>query len=238
MAYRANRVQIFVPPTMPFTAKNIYDFYRLRNANGPNAMNVRQRLGVVLGLGPGATTHQIEQNPQFRQYFTRYQNLIYEGGLRYTNLRGRTHWPAGQIYTRFSTPVVESLRHRLTTIPKAIFASIPGIRRRSGFIAVGLTTPPVNASGPWRPTLPTSLAKRITNILKRLERAQVRANAPGVVAGAVNGQTRYARARVNPVWMPILGPPRFPALPPPAPRNNNNNNAAAIRPRRSTRRRT
>ena len=222
---------------MPFTARNIYDFYRLRNANGPNAMNVRQRLGVALGLGPGATAHQIEYNPHFRQYFTRYQNLIYVGSLRHRNLLGRTHWPTGPRYTRFSTPIVQALRHRLTTIPRVMFSSIPGIRRRSGLIAVGLTRPPVNASGPWRPTLPTALARRITNILKRLERAQVRANAPGVVARAVNGQTRYARARVNPVFVPILGPPRFPALPPPAPpANNSNNNNNAPRPRRSARR--
>jgi hypothetical protein len=82
------------------------------------------------------------------------------------------------------------------------------------------------------------MARLNLQVIAKATRIKPAANAPGVVAGAVNGQTRYARARVNPVWMPILGPPRFPALPPPAPRNNNNNNAAAIRPRRSTRRRT
>lgn len=223
---------------MPFTARNIYDFYRLQNAGGPNAMNMRQRIGVALGLGPGATSTQISHHHQFRHYLRRYQNLLHEGGLRHRNLRGRTHWPTGQIYTRFSTPIVQALRHRLTTIPRALISSIPGIRRRSGLIAVGLTRPPVNASGPWRPTLPAALARQITNILKRLELAQVRANAPGVVARAVNGQARYARARVNPVWVPILGPPRFPALPPPAPpANNSNNNNNAPRPRRRSARR-
>ena len=193
---------------MPFTARDIYNFYRLRNADGPNAIVMRQRLGLALGLGPGATSNQIERHNQFRNYFRRWQDLRDVGGLRWTNLRGRNHWPTtGRRYTRFSTPVVQALGHRLRTIPRAIFASAPLRLSRAGLISVGLSRPPHNANGVQRPALPEPLARQVGNLIRRLERMQVRenTNAP---------------------------PPRsLRALPPPPPANNN-----GPRPRRSARR--
>jgi len=202
---------------MPFTARNIYDFYRLRNAGGPNAMNMRRRIGVALGLGPVATSNQIERNPQFRQYFRRYQNLLNAGGLRYTNLQGGTQWPAGQRYIRYSTPVVRARTHHLWTIPRALQAYVPHLSRRAAQILVRLTQPSINET---RPGLPASVARRIASIVRRAEILNVRNNPFGAPV-----PRHFTNRR---------------ALPPPprAPRNNNNNNAAAIRPRRSTRRRT
>lgn len=195
---------------MPFTARDIYNFYKLQNAGGPNAMAMRQRLGVALGLGPGATSHQIETHPQFRNYFRRWQNLINAGGLRWTNLQGGTHWPAavgGRRYTRFSAPVVDARVHRLRTIPRAIFASAPLRLSRAGLISVGLSRPPHNANGVQRPALPEPLARQVGNLIRRLERMQVRENT-------------------------TAPPPRsLRALPPPPPANNN-----GPRPRRSARR--
>jgi hypothetical protein len=212
--YRANTAQIFVPPTMPFTARNIYDFYRLRNAGGPNAMNMRQRLGVALGLGPGATSNQIARHHQFRHYFRRYQNLLHEGGLRHTNLQGGTQWPAGHSYTRYSTPVVRARTHHLWTIPRALQVYVPHLSRRAAQILVRLTQPSINET---RPGLPAAIARRIASIVRRAEILQV---------------------RNNPFSAPV--PRHFTnrrALPaPPAPPANNNNNNAPRPRRRSARR--
>jgi len=194
---------------MSFTARDIYNFYKLQNAGGPNAMAMRQRLGLALGLGPDATSQQIERHPQFRNYFRRWQNLLYSGGLKWMNLQGRNRWPAavgGRRYTRFSTPVVDARVHRLRTIPRAIFASAPLRLSRAGLISVGLSRPPHNANGVQRPALPDPVARQIGNLIRRLERMQVRenTNAP---------------------------PPRsLRALPPPPPNNN------GPHPRRSARR--
>jgi len=178
----ASRVQIFVPPNLRFTARNIYDFYRLQNADGPNAMAMRQRLGQALGLGPGATSRQIEGNNVFGNYYRRYLNLVNAGGLIIRNRHGRNRWPVahppliGRLYSRYSAPIVQERAHRIRTIPRAIFASAPLRLSRAGLISVGLSRNPHNANGVQRPALPGPVARQIGNLIRRLERMLVREN--------------------------------------------------------------
>ena len=242
---------IVIPPeNMPFTAMDLHKFWKTYNAGNRETSNFRRNLAVRLGLPPGSSPEEIEQHPNFRRYYRKYQALKIRGGLKFRNLRGRTHWAPprrgrmevaapgflgpGAVYTRFSTPIVEAVPTRLYNIPRAIMATIPGIRRRAGLIAAGLAKPPVNNQGPWRPTLPPTVARRITNLLKKLEIEQARANAPGVAAGIRNARRQQNGGRVMRIGIP-LGPPRFPALPPPPPANEAGPSNPALR--RSARRR-
>jgi len=181
-------------------------------------MNMRRRLGVALGLGPGATSNRIRLNPLFRRYYTRYLNLIEIGGLRYTNLQGETREPAtrppllGRRYTRYSTPVVRAMTHRIWTIPRALQVYVPHLSRRAAQLVVRLSQPSPNGS---RPALPISIARRIASIVRRAEILNVRNNPFGAPV-----PRHFTNRR---------------ALPAPPANNNNNNNRP--RPRRSTRRR-
>lgn len=194
---------------MPFTARDIYNFYRLQNSGGPNAMALRQRLGTALGLGPGATSNRIRHHRPFGNYYTRYLNLIYAGGLRHRNLQGGNSWGTGRRYTKYSTPVVQAHTHRVWTIPRALQAYVPHLSQRAAQILVRLTQPATNGS---RPGLPSPVARQIASLVRRLEIMNVRNNPFGAPV-----PRHFTNRR---------------ALPPPPPANNNNN---APRPRRSAR---
>lgn len=228
-------VVVIPPQNMPFTAADLAKFWKTENLRTQNARNFRRNLSVRLGLPPGSNSVDIETHPNFQRYYRKYQNLKVRGGLKFKNLRGATRWvpprgrrevieapfglQAGGVYSRFSGPVIEALHTRLHNIPRAIIATIPGIRRRAGLIATGLARPVVNNQGPWRPALPAMVARRITNLLKKLEIEQARANAPGAAAAVRNARIGENRGRIMRIGIP-LGPPRFPALLPPPPAAN------------------
>ena len=159
---------------MPFTARNVYDFYRLQNAgNRPVGKALRRRLGIALGLGAGATANQIHQHGQFRQYYTRYLTLMNAGGLKHRNLQGGNSWPTGRRYSRFSTPVVQAKTHRTWTIPRALQAYVPHLSRRAAQLVMSLSQPATNSS---RPGLPVPVARQIASLVRRLEIMNVRNN--------------------------------------------------------------
>ena len=173
MAYRANKVQIYVPANMPFTARNIYDFHRLQNKRDPNAVAMRRRLGVALGLGDGATANRIRNHNQFGNYYGRYLTLRNAGGLKHRNLQGGNRWPTGRRYTHFSDPVVKAKTHRTWTIPRALQAYVPQLSRRAAQLVVSLSQPATNFS---RPGLPVPVARKVASLVRRLEIMNVRNN--------------------------------------------------------------
>lgn len=197
-------VAVFVPPTMPFMSADLNRFYRHGNYNSQAGRNIRRNLGTALGLGAGATANQIGQHPNFRRYYRKFLNLKAAGGLKPRNAHGQTKWPGtpGRNYATMSGPVVSRRNNTVKgRIASAIFSAIPGIRNRSGWIATGLTRPPVG--GEWRPVLPHDIAKYITNLVKKLEIGQVRSNAPGALALAPRNRTGRVLA------LPRLGPSPF-----------------------------
>ena len=195
---------IYVPSTRPYTARNVY-----RNVVNPPPQPLAPAHGWHPGMGPlppwlvppPLTNRQI--NAQ------RLRGIINVGGRRYTNIQGRTHYPTtGQPYRRFSPPVFDRRILQTRTTPRAIFASAPLRFSRTGLIAFGLSRNAHNSNGVQRPALPIPIARQIGQILRRLERMNVRNNPTGPLPRSLR------------------------ALPAP-PRNNGNNSGSAARRSRS-----
>jgi len=223
-AYRANKRMICIPPGAPITSRNVYNLSKYMSKQGIRSNAARTRIATALNLPPNASWLRIMANPRFEPYLTKWQRLFYAGGLKSRNIFGETRHQTmcmpmlGRPYLPVSTEVAQATHWRKTGGRGAfrVWSGMPKIKSRRGLIALGLAAPPHNANGVQRPSLPSPIAKKIANLVFRLERANLE---------------HYGRSPYAP------RPPRSlralvgrRALPPP---NSNNNNAP--RPRRRAR---
>jgi hypothetical protein len=196
---------LYVPPTRNYTARNIY-----RQVYGPGLPLFGAPLAAAPAYAPWIPQPLGPPQLTNRQISAqRLRNLINAGGRRYANIQGRTHnQTTGQPYRRHNNPVIQRRIQQIYTIPRAIFSSAPLRFSRTGLIALGLTRNAHNANGVQRPALPMPIARQIGQILRRLERMNVRNNPTGPLPRSLR------------------------ALPAP-PRNNGNNSGSAARRSRS-----
>jgi len=189
--------------TMPnVTARDIRNYFRLKNKSNPEANAFRRRMGRLLGFPVNVTPTWAAINvqagfaPFARNVETFTARLLGTGGRGHRNARGATHWPGGNPYTYFSGPVVNR-RHNMSPYA-SVFLAAPPLRKRAGMIAVGLTRPPHNASGPQgRIPLNRNMAKMISELVRKLELENAR---------------RSPRAPV-PRTLQAASPPRVPSPP-------------------------
>jgi hypothetical protein len=166
--------------TMPnVTAKDIRNYFRLKNKSNPEANAFRRRMGRLLGFPANVTptwaaiNAQAGLTPFARNVETFTARLMGTGGRGHRNARGATRWPGGNPYTYFSGPVVNR-RHNMSPYA-SVFRAAPPLRTRAGMIAVGLSRPPHNANGAQgRVPLNRNMAKMIAELVRKMELANVR----------------------------------------------------------------
>jgi hypothetical protein len=166
--------------TLPnVTAKDFRNYFRLVNRTTPEANAFRRRMGRVLGFPANVTPtwNAIRLQAGFAPFQSNYNTftarLLGTGGRGHRNARGATRWPGGNPYTYFSGPVVQR-RHNASPYA-SIFRAAPQLRTRAGMIALGLSLPPHNASGPQgRIPLNRNMAKKIAELVRMLELENLR----------------------------------------------------------------
>ena len=230
--YRANKRMICIPPNAPITARNVYNLHKYMSREGSRANAARTRIATALGLPQNASWLRIMANPQYQPYLEKWQKIFQAGSFKSRNFFGANRHQTlcvpllGKPYRPASTEAAQATGwfQRGGRGVFRIWSGIPRLKSRRGLLALGLASPPHNARGPQRPALPPSIAKKIANMVHRLERANLEQWAR--YPYSTRPPPRSLRALVG----------RRAVVPPHPPRNNSsNNNNNAVRPRRRPR---